>query len=95
VATSLASEGLDVMDGRHVVLADTDAQLAASIVRLLRDRDFAVRVAREGRKLVRERYSWEANFAGLKNWLALIALLPRRAAGSEQSKFSQQPKQAA
>lgn len=58
-ATPVAVEGLAVEDGRHCLVADTPAGLAAAIRRILDDRPLAERLAGEGRRLVAERYTWD------------------------------------
>jgi glycosyltransferase involved in cell wall biosynthesis len=81
VATALAAEGLDVVGERHLLLAETDADLSGAVLRLLRDPALSAALARQGRALVEARYSWERSLAGLEDWLALLARLPRRGAG--------------
>src|SRR5262249_12664374 len=85
VATPLAAEGLELTDGRHLLVADSDREIANSIIRFLSEPNMAAVLAREGHDLVQRRYSWEANFAGLEDWLALLASLPCRIARRENS----------
>jgi glycosyltransferase involved in cell wall biosynthesis len=58
-ATPVAVEGIAVEDGRHCLIAETPKMLVESIRRILADRALADRLAREGRRLVAERYTWE------------------------------------
>jgi glycosyltransferase involved in cell wall biosynthesis len=58
VSTTIGAEGLPVEDGRHVVAADGEITFARAVVRLLGDRPLAEQLAREGRALVEERFSW-------------------------------------
>lgn len=60
VSTTLGAEGIPVVNGEHILLADDAAAYAQAIVRLVRDRPFAERLAHNCRDLVRERYSIEA-----------------------------------
>lgn len=60
VGTSVGVEGLGVEDGVHALVADDPADLAEAVLRGLEDGPVAVRVAREGRRLVEERYGWDA-----------------------------------
>jgi glycosyltransferase involved in cell wall biosynthesis len=59
VATRLSCEGIEVVDGEHVLLGRTPADLAAAAVRLLRDEELRRRIGEGGRRLVLERYTWE------------------------------------
>ncbi len=60
VATPKAAEGLDVENGRHLVIAEA-AEFAEAVARVARERDLADALGRAGRDLVRERYSWDAS----------------------------------
>jgi glycosyltransferase involved in cell wall biosynthesis len=55
--TSIAAEGMYIDDGVHGLVADDPAALAEGIVRLLRDDDLWLRLSRQGRRLVEERFS--------------------------------------
>lgn len=59
VSTSVGAEGLGVTSGEELIIADTPAEFADAVVRVLRDRDLAERLGRNGRRLVCEEYSWE------------------------------------
>jgi sugar transferase (PEP-CTERM/EpsH1 system associated) len=59
VSTSLGSEGIDVIDGKHLLIADKPDAFADAVLRLLRDRTYADTLGREGRTLVESRYTWE------------------------------------
>ena len=67
VTTTVGSEGIDVEDGRHLLVADGADAFAHSILRLLGDRDLAQRLSREGRQLVIERYSWTEILESVEN----------------------------
>jgi glycosyltransferase involved in cell wall biosynthesis len=58
-ATRVAVEGIAVEDGHHCLIADTPAELAAALRKILGDRALAGRLGEEGRRLVAERYTWE------------------------------------
>lgn len=60
VATTIGSEGLDVVDGEHLLNADGAEAFAAQVVRLLQDRSLSERLARNARQLVVEHYDWDA-----------------------------------
>ncbi|HEX7101364.1 MAG TPA: glycosyltransferase, partial [Nitrolancea sp.] len=57
VSTTLAAEGLDVIDGTHLLIGDRPAVFARHCLRLLEDRDLAEQLATSGRALVEERYA--------------------------------------
>jgi glycosyltransferase involved in cell wall biosynthesis len=58
VSTSVGCEGLDVVDGRTILIADSPQAFAAAIERLLEDPALAAALSRDGRRLVEERYDW-------------------------------------
>jgi glycosyltransferase involved in cell wall biosynthesis len=59
VSTSKGAEGLDVVDGEHLLIADTPEQFAAHTVQLLRDAGLRRLLADRARRLVEERYNWD------------------------------------
>ncbi|NLG52342.1 MAG: glycosyltransferase, partial [Chloroflexi bacterium] len=60
IATSKGAEGLDVVDGEHLLLADDPSQFAALTSRLLSDEGLQRHLAAKARRLVEERYDWRA-----------------------------------
>ena len=58
VSTSKGIEGLDLVPGQHLLVADTPEDLAASILRVTNDRALGTALACEGYALVRDRYAW-------------------------------------
>lgn len=58
VATSKGAEGLDAVDGEHLLIADTPETFAARTVALLHDEPLRRRLAANARRLVEERYEW-------------------------------------
>jgi glycosyltransferase involved in cell wall biosynthesis len=58
LSTTIGAEGLDVVPGTHLQLADGPAMFSEAIVALLRDPERRRSLGREGRRLVEERYSW-------------------------------------
>ncbi|MBI4541920.1 MAG: glycosyltransferase [Gemmatimonadetes bacterium] len=59
VTTTVGAEGISVADGVHCLVRDDPRSFAEAVVRLLRDRELATRLAGRGRALVEERYTWE------------------------------------
>ncbi len=59
ISTSIGCEGLDVIDGRHLLIADRPEEFAEKIVRLINDKELYQRVVIESRQLVEEKYDWD------------------------------------
>ena len=58
VSTRVGAEGLEVADGRELLLTDGDADVAAGVLRLLGDPRLRERLAGAGRELAESRYDW-------------------------------------
>ena len=59
VATSKGAEGLDVIDGVHLLIADTPEEFARETIRLLREPKLRSTLAANARRLVVENYDWQ------------------------------------
>ncbi len=59
VTTSVGSEGLDVVDGEHLLVADGAAEFAAACIRLLREPGLRERIVDAAYRLWRHRYRWQ------------------------------------
>jgi hypothetical protein len=59
VSTTIGCEGLEVIDGEHLLIADTHEQFAEKTVRLLRDRQLYQYISANGRRLVEAHYGWD------------------------------------
>jgi glycosyltransferase involved in cell wall biosynthesis len=59
VSTSIGCEGLEVVDGEHLLIADHPEQFAEKTVRLLTDRQLYQHISTNGRQLVETRYDWD------------------------------------
>lgn len=59
VATSKGAEGLDVVDGTHLLVADTPEAFAHATTRLLQDPNLYATLATNARRLVEENYEWQ------------------------------------
>jgi glycosyltransferase involved in cell wall biosynthesis len=60
VSTRIGAEGLAVEDGEHLLLADTAAEFAEAVIRLLRDPALRTTVGKRGAQLVADHYDWQA-----------------------------------
>jgi glycosyltransferase involved in cell wall biosynthesis len=63
VSTRVGAEGLICSDGENVLLADTAAEFAEAVVRLLSDRALAERLGKGGRATVERHYNWRRAYA--------------------------------
>jgi glycosyltransferase involved in cell wall biosynthesis len=79
VCTALATEGLNVEPGEHVLIAKTDEALATSVLTLINDPALARMLAHRARAHVEAVYSWDANLHALDEWLPHLLALPKRA----------------
>jgi glycosyltransferase involved in cell wall biosynthesis len=78
VSTAIGAEGIDVVDGESILLANTPADFAARIGKLLDDRELGRRLGERGRALVEDRYSWEAITARLEGFFRKLLDRPER-----------------
>lgn len=60
VSTTIGYEGIDLVPGEHLLVADTPAEFAAAVTRLLQDPALGERIAAAGRRRLMERYDWRA-----------------------------------
>jgi glycosyltransferase involved in cell wall biosynthesis len=60
VSTTIGAEGLDVVHGQHLLLADDPRSFASSVLRLIEEPERCVELAGKGRRLVERRYGWDA-----------------------------------
>jgi sugar transferase (PEP-CTERM/EpsH1 system associated) len=58
ISTSLGCEGLDVVDGQHLLIADDPILFAEKTLQLFKDKVLYERLVRNARALVENRYSW-------------------------------------
>lgn len=59
VSTTIGCEGLDVVDGEHVLIADNPEPFAEKTVRLLTDPQLRQHISSNGRRLVETHYDWD------------------------------------
>jgi polysaccharide biosynthesis protein PslH len=80
VSTTIGCEGIDVVDGRDVLLADTPEAFAAQITRILDDDGLRQSLARSARRLAEEVYSWDGIADRLSAQYVELVSARRRAA---------------
>jgi sugar transferase (PEP-CTERM/EpsH1 system associated) len=86
VSTTVGAEGLPVVDGMHVMLADDPPSFARAVVDLIRDVDRRRRLERAARALVVERYDWSAVAGQLEQ--ALVRFARQQAQGGREMSIS-------
>jgi glycosyltransferase involved in cell wall biosynthesis len=59
VSTTVGCEGLDVVDGEHLLVADRPDLFAGRCLELMADSEKRRHLGRTGRRLVEEKYRWE------------------------------------
>lgn len=74
VATSKGAEGLEVIAGEHLLLADTPADFAECVIRLLADGQSNRGLAKNAFQLVQEKYNWDTM---ILDYLRLIEIVAR------------------
>ena len=58
VSTSLGAEGLGLRNEKDILLADTPAEFAAAVSRLLGDEELRVRLGESAHDAVKSRFDW-------------------------------------
>ena len=58
-------QGIDAIDGQHFCIGDTDEELAAQAIGLLREQRKARMLGTAARRYVTENVSWQSALAGL------------------------------
>lgn len=66
VITSVANEGIRALDGENILIADSPADFACQIVRLLSDASLRRQLGSEARQFIIENWSWEKHFSDLE-----------------------------
>jgi len=67
VATPYAVGGLEAEDGEHLLVARGAEEFASRVVRLLQDTALRHRLARNARRIMEEKYTWERSAAMLED----------------------------
>jgi glycosyltransferase involved in cell wall biosynthesis len=82
VCTPLSIEGLELEDGKHLLLGDDDEELAAALMRLLEQPELVKEITGQGNDWVKQRYAWDVILPRMDGWLDTLAAMPRRQNGS-------------
>jgi glycosyltransferase involved in cell wall biosynthesis len=59
VSTTLGAEGITAVDGRDIILANSETEFAASVTRLIQDKPLRTAMGRNARDLVCNQYTWD------------------------------------
>lgn len=59
ISTSVGAEGLKVLNGKHLLIADKNEDFAEKTIHLLKNINLCKKLGYEGRRLVEKYYSWE------------------------------------
>ena len=81
VSTTVGAEGLPVISGEHMLIADEPRSFARAVVRLLRDVERRRQLEMAARTLVAEQYDWSAVAGALECALIDIARVRAKSAG--------------
>jgi len=76
VTTPIGIEGINAIDGEHVLVADTAKAFAGCVVRLLDDAALRRRLGRRARELARRDHSWAQNLGRLEDDYLNLANAP-------------------
>ncbi|MFZ0063006.1 MAG: glycosyltransferase [Pyrinomonadaceae bacterium] len=60
VSTSIGAEGLPVVTGQDILLADTPESFAEAVIKLLREESFAAEMGQRAAAKVREKFGWDS-----------------------------------
>jgi sugar transferase (PEP-CTERM/EpsH1 system associated) len=67
VATSMGTEGLDVTNGKEILIADGPHTFARHVVRVMKEPAYRDSLGKEGMAIIRQLYNWDAIVQALEN----------------------------
>ncbi len=73
VSTTIGCEGLDVVPGRDLLVADEPALFAQCVIQLLRDSSLRQRLGENGRSVVEQHYRWDSAVDALERFCLRVA----------------------
>jgi polysaccharide biosynthesis protein PslH len=73
VSTSVGCEGISVMHGENILIADSPEDFANNVILLFNDKDLRKNLAANARKLVEEKYAWPIIGEKLRQILIRVA----------------------
>lgn len=63
VSTTIGAEGIEVRDGENILIANTPAEFARAVIRLLQEPALAQWLSENGRRWVEAKYDWRQVYA--------------------------------
>jgi len=66
VATEVGCQGIDVINGQHLLIANTETEFSERVIELLGNPQLAQKLAAAGRALVEQKYNWKKIVGDLK-----------------------------
>lgn len=66
VSTSIGCQGLDVIDRKHLLIADDETDFSNRVLNLLRNPQRRLAVGAAAQQLAERRYAWKEIMAGLE-----------------------------
>lgn len=79
ISTLVGAEGIDVVNGKHAVVAQGDKNIfAAALVELLKDREKKEEIGRNALMLVQEKYNWQTIIRKFESFYSQFHENPRR-----------------
>lgn len=58
VATSVGAGGIEIENGKNILIADTPEELTKATVKLIKDHKFYLHIMEDAKKLIKEKYDW-------------------------------------
>jgi glycosyltransferase involved in cell wall biosynthesis len=59
VSTSIGAEGLEAVQGKHILIADEPQEMAQAVIRLYNDKALRQELTANARRLIKQKYDWE------------------------------------
>lgn len=86
ISTSIGCEGIEVLDGKHLLVRDTPEQFAEAVIKLFREQNLRQRLISQGYKLVKQKYDWRVIGSSIEQ--AFESMLSKRADSIRKVKVS-------
>ena len=72
VATSAAVEGIDVVPGHNILVADNAKDFSSNILELMENNELSQKIATNAVNLIKEKYAWESKVQDLENLMSRV-----------------------
>jgi sugar transferase (PEP-CTERM/EpsH1 system associated) len=69
VSTVLGAEGLSVMDGENILIANSNGEFVSKVINVIKDKQLSEKLSVSGRKLMVEKYDWRISGKKLNDFL--------------------------